>query len=200
MSKNPSLSLVAFFVTSNIHKFYEARLVLSGYKIATALLRLKTPEIQDDEIENIAKASAVEAAKECNLPIIVEDAGLFIEVLGGFPGPYSKYVYRTLGTKGLLKLMEDVDAREAYFRSVIAFCDPKKQLLSFHGEVKGRISKKERGNLGFGFDPIFESLNNKTFAEMSIEEKNKCSHRAEALRKFAEWYVSNYNPRQIFQR
>lgn len=185
---------VAFFMTTNFNKFNEIRPVLAEYKVATAFLRIKTTEIQNDDIENVAKAKSIEAAKKYNLPIMVEDAGIFIEELNGFPGPYSSYVYRTLGTKGILKLMKDIDKRNAYFRSVIAFYDPEINLLKcFHGKIEGRISWEERGHLGFAFDPIFEPLkSNNTFAEMTIQEKNKCSHRAEALRKFAIWYVSSF--------
>ena len=86
-----------FFVTNNIHKFNEARRVLSEYNIAVAMLRMKPPEIQDDNLENIAKFSALEASRRIRLPLIVEDAGLFIDALNGFPGPYSSYVYRTIG-------------------------------------------------------------------------------------------------------
>ena len=185
------LGRVAFFVTGNIHKFDEARKVLAEYDIAAALLRVKTVEIQDDSIEKVAKASARDAVKKCSLPIIVEDAGLFIESLRGFPGPYSSYVYRTIGTKGILELMKNVEEREAYFYSVVAFSSPDEPLRCFHGRVKGRISREEKGSYGFGFDPIFKPLNchSKTFAEMTKEQKNKCSHRAQALRKFGEWYT-----------
>ena len=189
---------VAFFVTGNIHKFLEARLLLAEYGVAAAaLLKLKTYEIQDDNIENIAKASALEVAEKCKLPIIVEDAGLFIEALGGFPGPYSSYVYRTIGASGILRLMNGVENRDAYFHSVVAFCDSGKSVKCFNGRTMGRIAQRERGGSGFGFDPIFEPLNedDKTFAEMTIEEKNRHSHRAKAFRKFAEWYVSAFRRR-----
>lgn len=185
---------VAFFVTSNIHKFQEARHVLGEYRVAAALLRVEVSEIQDDDTENIARASSEEAARRCNLPVMVEDAGLFIEGLGGFPGPYSSYVYRTLGTRGILRLMRDVKQRDAHFRSVVAFCDPGAVLRSFQGRVEGRIAWKERGASGFGFDPVFEPSGGRgrTFAEMTMREKNRYSHRARALRKFARWYVSTF--------
>lgn len=184
---------VVFFVTSNVHKFNEARLVLAEHRIAIALLKVKKVEVQDDNVENIAKASALDAVKKCKLPLIVEDAGLFVEALNGFPGPYSSHVYRTIGTKGILKLMENVEKRDAYFQSVVAFCGPEELPKCFHGKVEGRISLEERGSSGFGFDPIFElsASSNKTFAEMAIAEKNKYSHRAQALRKFVRWYTSN---------
>lgn len=185
-------SRIAFFVTSNIHKFNEARKVLSQYELATAMLKIKAVEIQDDSLENIAKASATEAVKNCSLPIIVEDAGLFIEALNGFPGPYSSYVYKSIGTKGILKLMENVAKRDAHFQSVVAFSSPEESPRCFHGKANGKISMEMRGELGFGFDPIFEPSDdsNRTFAEMRMPEKNTSSHRAEALRKFAKWYKS----------
>jgi len=183
---------LAFFVTGNVHKFNEARLILAEYKVATAMLKIEAIEVQDDNLEIIAKASAKDAAKKCGLPVFVEDAGLFIEALNGFPGPYSSYVYRTIGTKGILKLMENADKREAYFQSVVAFSSPEEAPKCFQGKVKGKISTVERGSSGFGFDPIFEPSGDhkRTFAEMTTTEKNEYSHRAEALRKFAEWYIS----------
>ena len=182
---------LAFFVTSNIHKFNEARSVLAEYKVATAMLNVKAVEIQDDNLENIAKATAIDAVKKCHLPIIVEDAGLFIKALKGFPGPYSSYVYRTMGTKGILKLLKDIDERDAQFHSIVAFNSPKKLPKCFHGKVEGEISLEERGSSGFGFDPIFKPSNSHiTFAEMTTEEKNRYSHRAQALSKFARWYTS----------
>lgn len=183
---------VVFFATGNIHKFNEARFVLSKFKIAVAMLRVKTVEIQDNSIENVAVASALDAVKKCGLPLIVEDAGLFIKALNGFPGPYSSYVFQTIGTNGILKLMNNVSDRHAYFHSVIAFCKPKEKPVTFHGKVEGKIIDVERGVAGFGFDPIFMPLegDGRTFAEMETEEKNRFSHRALALRKFAKWYIS----------
>ncbi|MCJ7561256.1 non-canonical purine NTP pyrophosphatase, partial [Candidatus Bathyarchaeota archaeon] len=78
---------VVFFATNNINKFNEARSILSGQGIAVGMLRVKALEIQSDRLSEIAQASAIDAFKRCNLPIIVEDAGLFIDALKGFPGP-----------------------------------------------------------------------------------------------------------------
>lgn len=183
---------VIFFATNNVNKFNEARRILAEYKIAIGMLRVKSLEIQSENLEEIAKTSVLEAFRKCNLPIIVEDAGLFIDALNGFPGPYAAYVYKSIGNEGVLKLMENVENRNAKFQSVIAHHSPElEEPMLFKGEVLGRITKEKRqGNSGFGFDPIFEPLNGcgKTFAEMTIDEKNKFSHRAKALRRFAEWY------------
>jgi len=194
MTKGFPVGKVIFLVTGNFHKFNEARRVLSEHHIATGMLRIKTVEIQDDNIENIAKASALEVFKKSRLPLIVEDAGLFIRALKWFPGAYSSYVYRTIGNEGVLKLMEGLSDRYAQFRSAVVFYDSNRSLKSFEGVSEGRISEEARGSSGFGFDPIFEPSRGggKTFGEMSLDEKNAFSHRANAFRKFAEWYKSFY--------
>ena len=184
---------MVFFATNNINKFNEARMVFTSYGIAVGMLRVKTLEIQNDDLEEIAKSSVTEAFRRCNLPVIVEDAGLFVKALNGFPGPYSAYVYKTIGNRGLLRLMQSVEERAAKFRSVIAFQSSELRVPAcFDGEIRGEITRNERrnnANSGFGFDPVFKpTRSNKTFAEMTIAEKNKRSHRAMALRKFAEWY------------
>ncbi|MGQ9538807.1 MAG: XTP/dITP diphosphatase [Candidatus Bathycorpusculaceae bacterium] len=182
---------VIFFATNNINKFNEARRVLSRYKIAVGMLRVKTIEIQSESLEEIAKNSAIHAFQHCRLPIIVEDAGLFVEALNGFPGPYASYAYETIGNEGLLKLMKEATNRRARFQSVVAyFSEELESPICFKGEVLGEITKTIRkGCSGFGFDPVFKPLKSgKTFAEMDIDEKNLHSHRAKAFRKFARWY------------
>jgi XTP/dITP diphosphohydrolase len=182
-----------FFATNNVNKFDEARRVLDEYKMSIGMLRVKHLEIQSQSLEEIAKKSVLEAFRRCDLPLIVEDAGLLVEALNGFPGPYAAYVYETIGNKGLLKLMKNLKNRKAEFRSVIAYHSAElKSPICFRGKTVGEMIREERKGSkqsGFGFDPIFSPVqSNKTFAEMTIPEKNRYSHRAQALRKFAEWY------------
>jgi XTP/dITP diphosphohydrolase len=184
---------VIFFATGNVNKFNEARRVLGEYNIAVGMLRIKSLEIQNDSLEEVAKASAVDAFEMCHLPLIVEDAGLFVDALNGFPGPYAAYVYKTIGNQGLLKLMQGIRARKAHFSSVVAYVSGDlKSPICFSGEIQGEIASEERrgdGKSGFGFDPIFKpDCSNKTFAEMNITEKNRYSHRASAFHSFAKWY------------
>lgn len=183
---------VIFFATNNIHKFNEARSILSAHGVAVGMLRVKALEIQSDSLSEIATASVLDAFNRCHLPVIVEDAGLFINALKGFPGPYAAYVYKTIGNRGLLKLTENAKDRKAKFQSAIAYYDGHSAPVCFEGEAAGLIAEKKRcGNSqsGFGFDPIFQPVGSaKVFAEMTIEEKNCFSHRANAFRKFVEWY------------
>ena len=168
-------------------------MVASKQGITLGMLRAKTPEIQSDRLAEIARRSVLEAFRRWKLPVIVEDAGLFVDELKGFPGPYSAYVYKTIGNQGLIKLLENVENRRATFRSLIAYyADKLKAPMCFEGKVVGNIIREEKrktSRCGFGFDPIFQPLETKkTFAELSIEEKNKFSHRGKALNQFAEWY------------
>jgi XTP/dITP diphosphohydrolase len=182
-----------FFATNNVNKFNEAREVLAESRIAVGMLRVKSLEIQSESLGEIAQASVMEASEKCRLPMVVEDAGLFVDALNGFPGPYAAYVYRTIGNKGLLRLMERIDKRKAEFKSVVAyFSSQLESPMCFEGTVTGEIVHRERkatNKMGFGFDPIFKPDNSdKTFAQMNVAEKSKRSHRAAAFRKFAEWY------------
>jgi len=137
-------------------------------------------EIQADKLEEIA-AYCLEQFPDVNC--FVEDAGIFVEGLNGFPGPYSAYVFRTLGTDGLLWLMRNKTSRRARFVSIIAFRDAEEEKKLFFGETIGVISTEERGKGGFGFDPVFIPEGAiKTYAEMSPSEKDAVSHRGKATR------------------
>jgi XTP/dITP diphosphohydrolase len=183
-----------FFATHNIHKFNEARTVLAEFNINVGMLRIKTSELQSDSLKEIAQKSAFEIFNLYRLPILVEDSGLFVEALNGFPGPYAAYVYKTIGNGGLITLMEKTENRKAVFKSAIAYCNnDKTEPNFFEGKVVGKIAIKEvrvHSAHSFGFDPVFHPESNpKLFAEMSIAEKNLLSHRAIAFRKFARWYI-----------
>ena len=172
-----------YFVTSNEGKFREVKEIGKKYGIEIDWIRREYLEPQGSDLEEIAKISAQLLAEEIREPFFLEDSGLFIEALKGFPGPYSSYVFKTIGNEGILKIMNGVEDRRAYFLAVIAFWDGEK-VLTFKGRVDGRIATEMRGDKGFGFDPIFE-YNGKTFAEMG-EEKNEVSHRRRALESFFE--------------
>jgi XTP/dITP diphosphohydrolase len=183
---------VVYFATGNRGKFMEVAEILRDYPLTVERLDAKGREIQSDSVEEIAEDSANNVASRTNLPVFVEDTGLFIRHLHGFPGPYAAYVHRTIGLEGILAIMESAPTREAYFRSAVAFASPGYRTMVFVGEASGKIATSIRGSGGFGYDPIFEpdGGDGRTFGEMTVLEKNRLSHRAMAVRKFAEWYVS----------
>ncbi|MBN2488431.1 MAG: XTP/dITP diphosphatase [Methanosarcinaceae archaeon] len=174
------------FVTGNAGKFREAKDILAKKGIEVLQQTGGYPEIQEDELEPIAAYGAKWASEELKMPVMVDDSGLFIQILNGFPGPYSAFVEEHLGNKKVLKLMEGETDRRATFKSVIGYCEPGEQAFVFTGTVDGQIAYEERGTGGFGYDPIFE-YQGLTFGEMGDEEKNKVSHRRRALDKFFEW-------------
>lgn len=178
------------FVTRNKGKFREVETLAKQYGIVVKQLEIDKLEIQADDIRDVALYAARYVFERIgrNKNIVVEDAGLFINALRGFPGPYSSYVYKTIGINGILKLMDNIRDRSAFFKAVVVFESPQFGEKVFEGVVNGKIALKAKGSMGFGFDPIFiPEGSTKTFAEMSIEEKNKFSHRARAFKMFFEW-------------
>lgn len=173
------------FVTGNSHKVREANEILSKVGITVVQKSLDYPELQSDKLETIAKFGAEWAAKKLNQEVMVDDSGLFIDAFGGFPGPYSAYVFDKLGNTGILRLMEGIVIRKAVFKCVIGYCKPNEEALVFSGEVRGEIAEEIRGCHGFGYDPIF-MVGGRSFGEMG-EEKNRLSHRYKALMNFAQW-------------
>ena len=173
------------FVSSNIHKFQESKVILESFGIPIQFFKLNLEEIQSNSIKEIALKKAQNAFSKCKKPLIIEDDGLYIDSLDGFPGPYSSYVHKTIGNQGILDLLKK--NRDAKFISNITYCD-KNNLESFEGKLDGCISKSEKGT-GWGYDPIFIPKNTKkTFAELI--DKNNLSHRHKALKKFSNWYLN----------
>lgn len=172
------------FVTTNEGKVEEARQYLGSVE----QFDYDYVEIQSDDLTEIAARGAQDAFEHAGEPVIVDDTGLFVDALGGFPGPYSAYVEGTLGVERLWQVVEREENRRAYFRGIIAYADAE-TVETFEGMVRGRIVAP-RGEGGFGYDPIFEH-NGQTLAEMTTEEKNAISHRGRALAKFAEWHAEH---------
>ncbi len=179
------------FVTGNEGKVREAREYLDR---PVEQVDYDYTEVQADDLATVAGHGAREAFEALggDDPVLVGDAGLFVEALGGFPGPYSAYVEDTVGVERLWRLAEPEDDRRAYFRTVLAYAAPAPEgdgdgvrVETFEGRVPGTVVAP-RGDGGFGFDPIFEH-DGQTLAEMSTAEKNAISHRGRALSKFAAW-------------
>ena len=171
------------FASSNRFKYSEARQILEPHGIRLRFLRVRLEEIQSDSLRAISAAKAKDAFARLKRPVLVEDDGLFVDSLGGFPGPYSSYAHDTIGNRGILRLTGS--PRTARFVSVITYCDGRTP-KSFEASLEGRISRGRRGR-GWGYDPIFVPRGSSlTFAQR--EDKNRISHRYLALQKFARWH------------
>ena len=190
--------------THNHDKEIELQHSLRGLGVDICLLS-EYPDIGEIEetgttlLENsLLKARTVH--DRTGLPAIADDTGLEIDVLDGAPGVYSARFAGLNPTyedniNKLLSVMEDVsdDMRSAKFRTVISFVDEDQELWT-EGFIEGKITETPRGNMGFGYDPVFYVPRlYKTFAELSIDEKNKISHRGIALQKLRKILVNVLN-------
>lgn len=176
------------FVTHNDGKFREAQEKFKSLKVELQQYKDGYPEIQADTLEEVALYGVEYLEKRISLPFFLEDAGLFIDVLNGFPGVYSAYVFKSIGCEGILKLLENVSRRTAFFKSVVAYKEPGREPILFRGVCAGSIACEKRGFNGFGYDPIFvPEGSDLTFAEMDVSEKNSFSHRGKSLQKLLDY-------------
>jgi XTP/dITP diphosphohydrolase len=181
------------FLTGNAGKFHEADVVFK-MEIPSVVLKQDTSpllEVQSDSLEEVATFKLKSLVENQGNPVgscFTEDAGFFVTPhLKGFPGVYSAYVQKAIGNTAILKLMDGVADRRCHFSACIAFYSAKtREIRTFSGQVEGTVSFEQRGTGGFGFDPIFvpTEFPSKTFAELSVEEKSKISHRGRALANF----------------
>jgi XTP/dITP diphosphohydrolase len=167
------------FVSTNGGKFQEVRSILAEYGVVVRWSRRELPEIQADSLESVVEAK-LKAAAVGGPRVLVEDSGLFIPALGGFPGVYSAYALHTIGLGGVLQLLRG-RPRGAVFRTVAGLSLGSRRWTRT-GEVRGRIAKRPKGIHGFGYDPIFVADGEtRTFGQLEPAEKNRLSHRARAI-------------------
>ena len=189
------------FATGNQNKVAEAYGILSplGFYVEQLFIDGKAPDLvepQAEEIEEIAKYKLEQAVSLTmgtefeNEAVLVEDSGLFIDSLSGFPGPYSSFVKETIGLSGILSLMSGETDRGAEFRAVAAVYF-KGKIMTCTGICRGFVSENISGDSGFGYDPIFipEEANGRTCAQLSPEEKSSISHRGFALKGVSELMI-----------
>lgn len=192
MFESPRI-LRVFFATSNMHKYNEINAIFKQHtSIQLKFLQTSLLEIQSSNLEEIAVFSLKACSKRLkNNPIFVEDSGLFIKKLNGFPGPYSAYIFKTIGLYGILGLMREIKDREAYFQSTIAL-KIEDEIKIFTEQVKGKISE-DISDIGWGYDPIFipEINGILTFGDLGLK-KNVISHRFLATRKMIRFLNNHF--------
>lgn len=174
------------FATGNPGKIREARARLAPLGHEVEQWDRGYPELQADTLQAVAAFGLEHVEGRIDPPFLLEDAGLFVDALDGFPGVYSSYVFETLGWDGILTLLTGKEDRSARFKAIVGFHDGEQHRF-FEGVVEGTIAKEGRGEQGFGFDPIFVPEDHgRTFGQMSLEEKGKLSHRRRALDQLAD--------------
>jgi len=168
-------------ITSNPGKVAEFQKAFADMGIEMEHLRLPYDEVQTSELEEVVEKGMAEIRAKGVRDFIIDDSGMFVNALKGFPGVYSAYGQKTIGNAGILKLMEGVEDRSAVFKCCIG-CDIDGRTIIVTGTCDGYIMREARGSEGFGYDPIFSPDGKRTFAEIGIEEKNTMSHRGNAIK------------------
>ena len=179
------------FVTGNAKKLEEVQRIL-GPNLPFPLKNQKIdlPELQGDPI-SIAREKCTTAVEKIGGPVIIEDTSLVFNALNGMPGVYIKWFLDSCGHDGLNKMLAGFPDKSGYAQTVVAFCSgPGKEPVVFDGRTTG-IIVPARGELAFGWDPIFEpdEGQGKTYAEMSKDEKDAISHRSRAFAKLRDYLV-----------
>ncbi len=168
-------------ITSNPGKVAEYQKAFDELGIEMEHYRLPYDEVQTFDLEEVVNKGMDEIIAKGVRNFIVDDTGLFIDALKGFPGVWSAFVQKTIGNDGILKLMDGIEDRGAEFRCCIG-CDIDGKRIIVTGVCRGFITESAKGTDGFGYDPIFSPDGELTFAEMSVDDKNKISHRGNAFR------------------
>jgi len=169
-------------VTGNPGKIAEARTAL-GVDLETAEIDL--PEIQSLEYREVLRAKAEEAWRRIGRPLVVEEAGLDLAALNGFPGPLVKWMLGAVGPEGIARTAAALDDVRAAARCFLLYKDGDREIVA-EGRTEGVLVLPGRGSYGFGWDPVFLAEGSAlTFAELTGIEKDAVSHRGKAWREMA---------------
>lgn len=176
-------------------KEFEVLFYPKGYKVLTLLDMDDHLDVEETgkTFEENAKLKAETISSYYNLPVLADDSGLMVDALDGRPGIYSaRYAGEEKNDESnlqkVLAELKDIpdDERTARFYCALAFAIPGEETRLYKGTIEGRITKEPKGSNGFGYDPIFYvPSKEKTMAELSADEKNEISHRAQAIRYLA---------------
>lgn len=188
------------FATNNINKIKEIEAMLAREIKLLSLNAIGcTEELAEDQLtlQGNAEQKAAYVAKNFNINCFADDTGLEVEALNGAPGVYSaRYAGKQRSNEDNIKLLlqnlKSSKNRSAQFRTVICAIIHN-EIYFFEGIVKGTIAKELTGTEGFGYDPVFIPEGyQKSFAQMSLTEKNEISHRGRAVRSFVEFLQSSF--------
>jgi XTP/dITP diphosphohydrolase len=143
------------YVTGNELKFKVALQALQGSGISLERKSLNTPEIQSSRVEEIAEWSAIWASRQLHQPVVVMDAGYYIEALNGFPGPFIKYVNEWFSAGDYLNLMQGKENRRVILQDCLAYCRPDGKPTLFCQIHQGELAAKPGRRKGTSIDQVF---------------------------------------------
>lgn len=185
------------YLTTNPNKVNEANKFFGkkyGFNIEIINPNFEILEIQAETCSEVAAFSAEYAANKLNKPVLKSDSGLYIEALGGLPGPYNHYFDKKIGVKKFLELLKNEKNRKARLEHCFAFCEPEKKAIVFSGGGIGRIAYEEKGTIGHWHDKFYiPDGETKTLSELrEIDYEKEASFWGDAKDQFAKWYKENY--------
>ncbi|MCR4276287.1 MAG: non-canonical purine NTP pyrophosphatase [Candidatus Parcubacteria bacterium] len=170
------------FITGNAGK---AKYLSDYFHLPVDHVKLDLHEIQSLNLKEVVEDKARCAFEIVHAPVLVEDVSLRFAALKALPGPLIKWFLETLGNEGLCRLLDAFGDRSALAEVEFAICD-ESGVHAFGGSIEGTISDNPRGEMGFGWDPVFIPKGyDKTWAEMTDDEKHATSMRKIALEKLA---------------
>lgn len=140
-------------VTGNMGKWKVASDIFSKYNVELELYKMDTPEIQDHDVCEVSKYSAIYAAEKLNKAVIKSDVGYYIETLGGFPGPFLRYANEMLKSEDVLKMMDGKENRKIILKECLTYAEPNGKYKQFINEEEATIALKAEGD-GTTFDRI----------------------------------------------
>lgn len=169
-------------VSGNRSKLLEARRLFPHLET----LEIDLPEIQSLDLDEVLRHKGRAANERVGGPIVVEETGLELEALGGFPGPLVKWMLQSVGPEGLARIVSSEGSQGARAACALLYLDGEREVIA-HGSTTGRLVLPARGDQGFGWDPVFQpDESNRTYGEMTPDEKDGISHRGRAWRAFAK--------------
>ncbi|MEM1182972.1 MAG: non-canonical purine NTP pyrophosphatase [Acidobacteriota bacterium] len=170
-------------VTGNANKLREAERIL-GRKLDS--VKVDLPEIQSLDIAEVLRAKALEAFAHVRRPVVVEETGLTLDAMGGFPGPLIKWMLDAMGPEGVSRTAHALGNPSAEAVCALAYYDGER-ILTGQGVTRGVMLETPRGEHGFGWDPVFRPLGSDlSFAELGPEEKDRLGHRGRGWRVFRD--------------
>lgn len=186
-----------YYATTNKYKVEEANEFFGkkyGFNIEIIDPDFEILEIQADDCKKVAAFSAKYAADKLNVPILKSDSGIYIEALGGLPGPYNHYFDKQIGVEKFLELFKNETNRKVRLEHCFAYCEPGEEPIVFSGGGTGTISYEARGIRGRWHDKFYiPDDETKTLSELrEIDYEKEATYWGDAKDQFAKWYKEKY--------
>lgn len=182
------------YLTTNLHKVEEANKFFKekyGFNLEIMDPDFEVLEIQAKSCIDVAKFSAKYAAGKLGFPVLKSDSGLYIDALGGLPGPYNAYFDKQIGVDKFLEMFKNEENRKARLEHCFAFCFPGEEPIVFSGGSEGKISLEPQGERGRWHDKFYiPEGETKTLSQLREEDHEyEAKFWGTAIDDFAKWYI-----------